>query len=431
MLIAPKKMDLDAFDAFDDGDDDDAPAAPSKRAVPTPPKAAPPPPEPPVKKQKADAPAANAAAPATSSGKSGTSQPAAAAEEQLESQMSKACKHEVAMPPGQEVDPSMLSMDVPEGRVPAKTYKFELDPFQKAAVACIERDESVLVSAHTSAGKTVCAEYAIATSLRETQRVLYTSPIKALSNQKYRELKETFGDVGLMTGDVTIDVDSSCLVMTTEILRSMLYRGSEVMREVKWVIFDEVHYMRDKERGVVWEEVMILLPPSVRYVFLSATIPNALEFAEWIAQLHKQPCHVVYTGYRPTPLTHYIFPQGGQGMYQVVDEKATFKADQFAKALAAIVAKPSRGGPDGGGGLGGKRDGKGKGKGGGKGGGHAEPSDCFKLVQLVVGKGYGLARAHTLPAPCPRTCNCVCAIPAFGVSTMAHVPWCAAGTTRS
>ena len=89
-----------------------------------------------------------------------------------------------------------------------------------------------------------------------------------------------------MTGDVTISTDSSCLVMTTEILRSMLYRGSEVMREVKWVIFDEVHYMRDAERGVVWEEVMILLPPSVRYVFLSATIPNALEFAEWIAESH-------------------------------------------------------------------------------------------------------------------------------------------------
>ena len=124
----------------------------------------------------------------------------------------------------------MIALDVPEGRTPARSYKFELDPFQKAAVACIERDESVLVSAHTSAGKTVCAEYAIATSLRAQQRVLYTSPIKALSNQKYRELKEDFGDVGLMTGDVTIDVDASCLVMTTEILRSMLYRGSEVMR---------------------------------------------------------------------------------------------------------------------------------------------------------------------------------------------------------
>ena len=298
----------------------------------------------------------------------------------------KACKHEVAMPPGEKPTPEMIALTVPDdGRVPAREYKFELDPFQKAAVACIERDESVLVSAHTSAGKTVCAEYAIATSLRAAQRVLYTSPIKALSNQKYRELKEAFGDVGLMTGDVTIDVDASCLVMTTEILRSMLYRGSEVMREVKWVVFDEVHYMRDKERGVVWEEVMILLPHSVRYVMLSATVPNALEFAAWIAQLHSQPCHVVYTGYRPTPLMHYIFPQGGEGLYLTVDDKATFKADQFQKALAAIKPKPHAArGEDGGGGKKG-----GKGKGGGKGGGKGsdQPSDCYKLVQLLVSKG--------------------------------------------
>ena len=137
------------------------------------------------------------------------------------------------MPPGQEPDVSMINLVVPEGRVPAKEYKFELDPFQKAATSAIERDESVLVSAHTSAGKTVCAEYAIAISLRETQRVLYTSPIKALSNQKYRELMAQFRDVGLMTGDVSINVDASVLVMTTEILRNMLYRGHELVREVR------------------------------------------------------------------------------------------------------------------------------------------------------------------------------------------------------
>ena len=91
-----------------------------------------------------------------------------------------------------------------------------------------------------------------------------------------------------MTGDVTINPTASCLIMTTEILRSMLYRGSEIMREVGWVIFDEIHYMRDKERGVVWEETIILLPDNVHYVFLSATIPNARQFAEWIAHLHKQ-----------------------------------------------------------------------------------------------------------------------------------------------
>lgn len=114
------------------------------------------------------------------------------------------------------------------------------------------------MAAHTSAGKTVTAEYAIAQSLKHGQRVVYTSPIKALSNQKYRDLTEEFTDVGLMTGDITINPSATCLVMTTEILRSMLYRGSEVMREVAWVIYDEVHYMRDKERGVVWEESIIL-----------------------------------------------------------------------------------------------------------------------------------------------------------------------------
>ncbi|KAH8080319.1 RNA helicase [Aureococcus anophagefferens] len=152
---------------------------------------------------------------------------------------------------------------------------------------------------------------------RDGQRVIYTSPIKALSNQKFRDLQEEFQDVGLMTGDITINPSAKCLVMTTEILRSMLYRGSEVMREVKWVVYDEIHYMRDKERGVVWEESIILLPHSVRFVFLSATIPNSVQFASWIAVTHRQPCHVVYTDYRPTPLVHYVFAAGGEGLHLV------------------------------------------------------------------------------------------------------------------
>ena len=94
-----------------------------------------------------------------------------------------------------------------------------------------------------------------------------------------------------------------------------------MVREVAWVIFDEIHYMRDKERGVVWEETIILLPDNVHFVFLSATIPNARQFAEWICHLHKQPCHVVYTDYRPVPLQHYIFPAGDAGIHLVVDEK--------------------------------------------------------------------------------------------------------------
>ncbi|KAL4100475.1 hypothetical protein PRIC1_008267 [Phytophthora ramorum] len=221
---------------------------------------------------------------------------------------------------------------------PAKTYPFTLDPFQQQAVDYIEAGESVLVSAHTSAGKTAVAEYAIAKSLRDKQRVIYTSPIKALSNQKYRDLEEEFGDVGLMTGDITINPSATCLIMTTEILRSMLYRGSEVMREVAWVIYDEIHYMRDKERGVVWEESIILLPHKVRFVFLSATIPNSKEFAGWICHIHHQPCHVVYTDYRPTPLQHYVFPAGGSGLHLVVDEKGKFREDNFQKAIATLSA---------------------------------------------------------------------------------------------
>lgn len=116
----------------------------------------------------------------------------------------------------------------------------------------------------------------------------------------------------------------------------MLYRGSEVMREVAWVIFDEIHYMRDAERGVVWEETIILLPHSVRYVFLSATIPNAMQFAEWICRSHVQPCHVVYTDFRPTPLQHYLFPAGGEGIYLVVNERGEFKEETFGRAMSKI-----------------------------------------------------------------------------------------------
>ncbi|WKX94370.1 hypothetical protein Q1695_011546 [Nippostrongylus brasiliensis] len=243
------------------------------------------------------------------------------------------CTHEVALPPDMPFEP-LTARDT----TPAKNYPFQLDAFQREAIMCIENSQSVLVSAHTSAGKTVVALYAIAQCLRDKQRVIYTSPIKALSNQKFRELEEEFGDVGLMTGDVTLNPDASCLVMTTEILRSMLYRGAEVMREVGWVIFDEIHYMRDKERGVVWEETIILLPDNVHHAFLSATIPNARQFAQWVCVLHKQPVHVVYTDYRPTPLQHFIFPVGGEGLYEVVNIQGQFREDKFTQAMSGLAA---------------------------------------------------------------------------------------------
>jgi ATP-dependent RNA helicase DOB1 len=261
--------------------------------------------------------------------------PEPAQEEGKHVKLSHQVRHQVALPPNYDYVP----ISQHKSTNPARKYPFTLDPFQAVSVASIERNESVLVSAHTSAGKTVVAEYAIAQSLRDKQRVIYTSPIKALSNQKYRELQADFGDVGLMTGDVTINPDASCLVMTTEILRSMLYRGSEIMREVAWVIFDEIHYMRDSERGVVWEETIILLPDNVHYVFLSATIPNAMQFAEWICKTHNQPCHVVYTNFRPTPLQHYLFPAGGEGIHLVVDEKGLFREENFQKAMGSLGDK--------------------------------------------------------------------------------------------
>ncbi|PWN28592.1 antiviral helicase [Jaminaea rosea] len=289
-------------------------------------------------------------------------------------QISHSVRHQVALPPAFS-GYVPLSQHVPPDP-PAREYPFTLDPFQRTAIYSIQREESVLVSAHTSAGKTVVAEYAIAQCLKNGQRVVYTSPIKALSNQKYRELTADFGDVGLMTGDVTINPSASCLVMTTEILRSMLYRGSEIMREVAWVVFDEIHYMRDKERGVVWEETIILLPRKVRYVFLSATIPNAFQFASWIATTHNQPCHVVYTDFRPTPLQHYLFPSGGDGIHLVVDERGTFKEENFQKAMGAL--SDSRGEDPAAADSGRNKKGKTK-KGGEKG-----PSDIYKIVKMIM-----------------------------------------------
>ncbi|GMH55832.1 hypothetical protein TrST_g2438 [Triparma strigata] len=277
-----------------------------------------------------------------------------------------------ALPPNYNKNDAPLAPPSPSSpsHEPAKTYPFTLDPFQKEAISYIDRNESVLVAAHTSAGKTAVAEYAVAKALKQKSRVIYTSPIK-----------EEFTDVGLMTGDITINPTATALVMTTEILRSMLYRGSEMMREVAWVIYDEVHYMRDKERGVVWEESIILLPHKVRFVFLSATIPNSRQFVGWIAKIHNQPCHVVYTNYRPVPLQHYIFPAGGEGLHLVVDEKGTFREDNFQRAMASLqnvetqIATNML--------TSGEKGSKKKNKGGKK----DQKSDLYRIVKLVMERG--------------------------------------------
>ncbi|KAF5674437.1 atp-dependent rna helicase dob1 [Fusarium denticulatum] len=291
-------------------------------------------------------------------------------------------QHQVALPPDLDYEYVPLSEHkAPEQ--PARTWNFKLDPFQSLSVASIEREESVLVSAHTSAGKTVVAEYAVAQCLKRNQRVIYTSPIKALSNQKYRDFEAIFGDVGLMTGDVTINPTASCLVMTTEILRSMLYRGSEIMREVAWVVFDEIHYMRDKIRGVVWEETIIMLPDKVRYVFLSATIPNAFQFAEWIAKIHHQACHVVYTDFRPTPLQNYFFPCGGTGARLIVDEKSNFNEQNFNKVMQEVEEKKGADPND----PNARQKGRGKNKKTDKGGADSG-SDISKIIRMTIKRKF-------------------------------------------
>lgn len=191
------------------------------------------------------------------------------------------------------------------------------------------------MAAHTSAGKTVVAEYAIALASKHMTRCIYTSPIKALSNQKFRDFQKTFEDVGILTGDVQINPEASCLIMTTEILRSMLYRGADLVRDVEFVIFDEVHYVNDIDRGVVWEEVIIMLPAHVTLILLSATVPNTREFAEWVGyfftsnyrRTKKKDVYVISTLKRPVPLEHYLY--AGSEVHKIVDASKNFLAQGY------------------------------------------------------------------------------------------------------
>lgn len=216
-------------------------------------------------------------------------------------------------------------------------YPFELDKFQKEAIYYLEKGESVFVAAHTSAGKTVVAEYAFALATKHCTRAVYTAPIKTISNQKYRDFCGKF-DVGLLTGDVSIRPEATCLIMTTEILRSMLYRGADIIRDIEWVIFDEVHYVNDAERGVVWEEVIIMLPKHINIVLLSATVPNTVEFADWIGRTKQKKIRVTTTNKRPVPLEHCLFYSGE--VYKVC-EKDIFLTQGFREAKDIFKMKNS------------------------------------------------------------------------------------------
>lgn len=201
---------------------------------------------------------------------------------------------------------------------PPIKYSFPLDPFQQHALKAICNEENVLVTAKTGSGKTLVGEVQIAYSLRKGMRVFYTTPIKSLSNQKFHDLKKQFGNVGIMTGDIKFSPDADVVIMTTEILRNLLYkRGSTTEHlgptadlscdNLDAVIFDECHYINDKDRGHIWEEVMILLPPEVKLIMLSATLDKPEYFAEWLGDLKQRPINLISTEYRIVPLTHTIW----------------------------------------------------------------------------------------------------------------------------
>ncbi|KHO00476.1 DEAD/DEAH box RNA helicase [Metarhizium album ARSEF 1941] len=219
----------------------------------------------------------------------------------------------------------------------AREWEFELDTFQKEAVYHLENGDSVFVAAHTSAGKTVVAEYAIALAAKHMTKAIYTSPIKALSNQKFRDFRQTFDEVGILTGDVQINPEASCLIMTTEILRSMLYRGADLIRDVEFVVFDEVHYVNDFERGVVWEEVIIMLPEHVTLILLSATVPNTYEFASWVGRTKQKDIYVISTSKRPVPLEHYIW--AGKDVHRIVDSEKKFIEKGWKDAHVALQGR--------------------------------------------------------------------------------------------
>jgi superfamily II RNA helicase len=242
------------------------------------------------------------------------------------------------------------NLSIPPKELPQHPYSFPLDPFQQHAICAISKDENVLVSAKTGSGKSVIAEYQIFHSLSKGKRVFYTTPIKSLSNQKFYDLKHQFPNAttGIMTGDIKFCPDAQIVIMTTEILRNLLYKkGTRTehlgltaaisMEDIDAVIFDECHYINDPDRGKIWEEIMILLEPSVNMVMLSATLDHPEYLASWLGDIKKKPIHLIETHYRIVPLTHNVLQRNRitdeYELAVVMDAKETYNDSVYQEWL--------------------------------------------------------------------------------------------------
>ena len=252
------------------------------------------------------------------------------------------------------------------------TFDFEFDPFQISAFHAVEDGRGVLVAAPTGAGKTVVGEFAAYFALQAGKKCFYTTPIKALSNQKYSEFVAKFGEdrVGLLTGDTSINGEADILVMTTEVLRNMLYAGSNTLTNLGCVVMDEVHYLADKFRGAVWEEVLIHLMESVQVISLSATVSNAEEFGEWLGEVRGET-EVIVSEIRPIPLFQHVLI--GNRLMDLFDQPGKINPEILQREREAIRRSS----------LGRNRRGR-----------FAEPSDRMSRADIIE----KLQRENLLPA---------------------------------
>jgi superfamily II RNA helicase len=271
--------------------------------------------------------------------------------------------------------PQHVTEYAPDGRI-VRWKGYTLSRFQLQAVDAIRKGCNVLVSAPTGAGKTLVAEYAIEDAVKRGQRCIYTAPIKALSNQKYRDFRDDPEiDVGLMTGDVTIHPEGRVLIMTTEILRNAIFENPRLLHDVAYVIFDEVHYLDDKERGTVWEESLIFLPAGVRVIALSATIQNVEELGAWIQHVRPEDNVVIKDSRRPVPLSHWVHST----LSGTFDAGGVDRARK-REAREATNRKPRRGGRDDGFHRRGNRDRPGRAR------REDEGFEPFKLFDELIGR---------------------------------------------